>query len=136
MIEPKIEDFRRLAGTWAIDQNGRRITEVWMPPDGLTMLGMSRTVAEENTVEHEFLVLRQELDGRITYTAKPSGQAETTFTLVKCSATEAVFENLDHDFPQRILYSSDAEDSLFAAIEGPRNGTTRRIEFPYRRVRQ
>ena len=134
MIEPKIEDFRWLAGTWAIDQNGRRITEVWMPPDGLTMLGMSRTVADGNTVEHEFLIIRQELDGRITYTAKPSGQAETMFTLVKNSENESIFENLDHDFPQRIIYSTDAEDSLLAAIEGQRNGTFRRIEFPYRRI--
>jgi hypothetical protein len=134
MIEPKIEDFRWLVGSWAIDHNGRRITEVWMPPDGKTMLGMSRTVAEGNTVEHEFLIIRQELDGRITYTAKPSGQAETTFTLFKNSENEAKFESLDHDFPQRIIYSSDAEDSLLAAIEGQRNGTFRRIEFPYRRI--
>jgi len=44
-----------------------------------------------------------------------------------------VFENLQHDFPQRVGYKRDG-DALLAWIEGPRNGQTRRIEFPYRKV--
>jgi hypothetical protein len=39
-----------------------------------------------------------------------------TFTLVKASLTEAVFENLAHDFPQRILYRKTAQ-GLHARVE-------------------
>ena len=46
-----------------------------------------------------------------------------------------VFENRTHDFPQRVGYRKVGADSLLAWIEGERNGRTRRIEFPYRRVR-
>lgn len=130
-----IERLSWFAGEWSFEHNGRTVTEIWMPPAGGTMLGMSRTVAGEKTVEYEFLLLHVEESGDIAYVAKPSRQAETSFKLVRASETEAVFENLEHDFPQRILYTLQPDGSLLAAIEGERNGETRRIEFPYRRQR-
>jgi hypothetical protein len=98
------------------------------------MLGVSRTTAGERTVAYEFIVLRADENGQISYVAKPSGQAEAAFKLVWVSATDVVFENLEHDFPQRISYVLQPDGSLLAAIEGTRNGQTRRVEFPYRRV--
>ena len=106
-----------------------------MSPAGGTMLGMSRTVSQGRTVEHEFLLLRVEANGEINYVAKPSGQAEAAFKLVRAGATEAVFENLQHDFPQRIIYTLKEEGRLTAAIEGTKNGKTRRVEFNYERVK-
>lgn len=98
------------------------------------MLGVSRTTAGERTLEYEFIVLRADEAGQIFYVAKPSGQSEAVFKLVRASATEVVFENPDHDFPQRISYVLQPDGRLLAAIEGTRNGQTRRVEFPYRRV--
>jgi hypothetical protein len=48
--------------------------------------------------------------------------------------TTVVFENPQHDFPQRVGYERKGGDALLAWIEGTRNGQTRRVEFPYRRV--
>ncbi|MDP2958801.1 MAG: hypothetical protein Q8N53_20420 [Longimicrobiales bacterium] len=45
-----------------------------------------------------------------------------------------VFENLQHDFPQRILYRPLGLDSLVARIEGPRRDGPRGFDFPMRRV--
>jgi len=45
-----------------------------------------------------------------------------------------VFENLKHDFPQRIGYERTSVDRLEAWIEGPQNGQTRRLAFSYARV--
>jgi hypothetical protein len=45
-----------------------------------------------------------------------------------------VFENLRHDFPQRIGYERTAADRLLAWIEGPQDGQMKRIEYPYSRV--
>lgn len=132
---PGVERLAWMAGEWGFERNGRSVTEIWMPPAGGTMLGMSRTVSGDKTVEYEFLLLRVENSGDIAYVAKPSRQAETSFQLVRASETEAVFENLEHDFPQRILYILQPDGSLLAAIEGERNGETRRIEFPYQRRR-
>jgi hypothetical protein len=130
---PSLKTVAWLAGEWSLERNGRVVTEVWMAPDGGTMLGMSRTVADGRTVEYEFLVLRQDATGEIALVAKPSGQAETTFKLIRASATEVVFENPQHDFPQRVSYTLKPDGSLLAAIEGEKNGKTRRVEFPYQR---
>jgi len=45
-----------------------------------------------------------------------------------------VVENLQHDFPQWILYLRRGADSLIASIEGPGPNGTRRISYPYRRA--
>ena len=56
------------------------------------------------------------------------------FTSVAVSDSMAVFENPEHDFPQRIIYRRSAADSLHARIEGPRNGQVRGVDFRYGRV--
>jgi hypothetical protein len=45
-----------------------------------------------------------------------------------------VFENREHDFPQRVGYERTAGDELLAWIEGARQGRSRRIEFHYHRA--
>ena len=129
---PAMSDAGFLAGCWRSERGGRTIDEQWMAPAGTSMLGMSRTVAGGKTVEFEFLQIRQQADG-VFYVARPSGQPEASFKLVKAGAGELVFENPAHDFPQRILYKRTG-DSLAARIEGKMNGKDRGIDFPYVRV--
>lgn len=131
--KPSINRLSWLAGNWSLEKNGRVVTEIWMPPAGGTMLGMSRTVANENTVEYEFIVLRQDASGDIFYVAKPSGQPEASFKVTRATDTEVVFENPEHDFPQRISYKLNPDGTLLAAIDGTKGGKTRRVEFPYKR---
>jgi hypothetical protein len=126
---PAAADLGWLSGCWAVTRNGRHVVEQWSAPDGGTLVGMSRTVANGKTTEYEFLLIRSGPAG-LEYVAKPSGQAEAIFTSTRVTATEAVFENPAHDFPKKILYTRSG-DTLTAAIEGPTNGQTRRIEFPY-----
>jgi len=125
-----------LQGCWRIDDGKRIVDEQWMAPRGGTMLGASRTVRDGKTVEHESVVMRDAADGRIDYDVTPSRQQRTVFTSIEASAERVVFENLQHDFPQRVAYERRGADVL-AWIEGPaRNapGQLRRIEYPYRRV--
>jgi hypothetical protein len=97
------------------------------------MLGMSRTVRGDSLLEFELLQIL-ERSGRLVYHAQPSGQRPADFEATMVSDTLAVFENPQHDFPQRIIYRRHGTDSLVARIEGTRNGQTRGIDFPYARV--
>ena len=124
-----------LAGEWVFERNWRVVTERWGAPAGGMMLGTSHTVAKEKTVEYEFVLIRAEANGDIVYVAKPSGQREASFKLVRASERELVFENPEHDFPQRISYTLKDDQTLVAAIEGAKNGKPRRVEFPYRRAK-
>jgi len=133
--KPTIADLTWLAGCWEANLRGRAITEQWMKPAGGTMLGAARTVANGKTVEYEFVQIREEKDGAIFYVAKPSGQPEASFKLIKLQNREAIFENPTHDFPQRIIYRQESDGSLFARVEGTANGKTRGFDYPMKRAR-
>ncbi len=92
-----------MAGCWQGEARGRSFEEQWMKPAGGMMMGMSRTLSGGRVVTTEFLSI-EVYEGKLSYVARPSGQAMTAFPLVSATATEAIFENLAHDFPQRIVY--------------------------------
>lgn len=129
-----LERLRWLAGRWEGIAPGRVSQEYWMEPLGGTMVGMSRTVAGDRTVAWEHLRIEERGSG-LAYIAYPSGQAETRFDLVGQDDALVVFENLAHDFPQRIRYRLLADGSLRAQIEGMREGALRVIDFPMKRIR-
>ncbi len=120
-----------LAGCWESVRGERRIEEHWMRPRGGTMLGMSRTVIGDRTIEFEHMQIREQ-EGRLVFTAKPSGQQEASFDSLSLTASEVVFENAAHDFPQRVMYRRLADGSLQARIEGKRAGTLQGVDFPMR----
>jgi len=136
--QPKadLQSLRWLSGCWEGHlSNGLIITEQWMKPLGNLMLSTARTVRNGKTVEYEFVRLEQSDDGVIRYRAHPSGQEEAAFTLVKLEGHTAIFENLLHDYPQRIIYQLVSADSLLARIEGTIGGKERSSNFPYQRVK-
>ena len=124
-----------LAGSWRMEKAGRVTDEQWMAPAGGVMLGMARTVAKGKVVDYEFTQIREGPGGELFYVAQPMKQKEAAFKLVAQTDTDVAFENKEHDFPQTITYSLRADGSLLAAVEGPKgDGTTRRIEYTYRRM--
>lgn len=60
------------------------------------------------------------------------GQSAASFPLVRLSGQEAVFENPQHDFPQRVIYRRDG-DRLTGRIEGRIGGEAKEIDFPMER---
>lgn len=130
-----INQLTWLAGHWRMEKGGRVVDEQWMAPAAGVMLGMSRTIARGKVVGHEFTQIREGPGGALYFIAMPSGQKEAAFQLVSLSATEAVFENPEHDFPRKISYTLLADGSMRAAIEGPgKDDQTRRIEFSYKKI--
>jgi hypothetical protein len=128
----RVEQVGWLAGCWEYSTAQRTVEEQWMAPRGHTMLSAGRTTQGDTLAEYEMVLIREQ-GGRLAYESHPSGQPSAVFLSRTVSENEVVFENLQHDFPQRIGYRRDG-DSLLAWIEGPRNGQTRRVEFHYRRV--
>ncbi len=108
--------------------------EQWMAAAGGTVLGTSRTIKNGKTVAYEFIQIRETEPGKLAYIVQPSGRPETTFPLLRQSENEFVFENLAHDFPQRIIYRRDGGKVLNARIEGMSKGQPKGIDFPMRRV--
>lgn len=129
-----VDGMAWLAGCWRGHFGEAGTVEHWLPPAGGTLLGMSRTVKNGRTVEFEFLQIRPLADGTLALLPQPSGRPATVFRLRSSGPQEAVFENPEHDFPQRIAYARPEPSHLVARIEGTRNGSTRHIEFNFSRV--
>jgi len=95
-----------------------QVEEHWTRPAGGSMIGMSRTVVNEKTVEFEFLRVEQR-GNEIFYVASPNGRCPATdFKLTRLSGQQAIFENPEHDFPKRIIYQKLSDGTLKASIDG------------------
>jgi hypothetical protein len=121
-----------LSGCWERRTARGTVTEQWMAPAGGMLLGAARTVRGDSVTEFEQLRIHERGD-TLVYHAMPSGQSPAEFRTTQASDTLVAFENPTHDFPQRVLYRRGA-DSLFARVEGNRNGQLRGVDFRYARV--
>ena len=122
-----------LQGCWEAASDERTVEEQWMAPRGDSMVGSSRTVRGDALVAYELVVISERGD-RLVYQAHPSGQPSAEFVSTVIEGESIVFENPGHDFPQRIGYRRRGTE-LLAWIEGSDRGQSRRIEFPFSRVR-
>lgn len=127
-----IDRLAWLQGCWELVSPQRTVEEQWMAPRAGTMLGMGRTTRDGKLVEYESVLIREE-NGRLAYDAHPSGQSPATFLSTTIADRRVIFENPQHDFPQKVGYARSG-DSLSAWIEGSVNGQSRRVEFPYRQA--
>ncbi|HWN44827.1 MAG TPA: DUF6265 family protein [Thermoanaerobaculia bacterium] len=127
-----VQDLVWMSGCWASVGGEAGSGETWTAPAGGTLLGVSRTVKRGKTVAHEFMQIRETGSGQIAFIALPSGQTEANFPLVRLSGQEAVFENPQHDFPQRVIYRRNG-DLLTGRVEGSEGGETKGFDFPMKR---
>ena len=120
--KPTLDSLAWMAGSWTgVDRRGVAMEEHWTAPKGNSMIGIHRDAGKGRTLLFEFLRIEQQGD-QIVYLSMPNGRSPATpFPLKEVSGTRVVFENLTHDFPQRIIYWKDGND-LRARIEGTMNG--------------
>ena len=105
-----------------------------MKPAGTSILGMGRTVKKGKTTDWEFMRIEERADG-IFFVAQPKDNAEeTAFKLIRSTLNEVVFENKEHDFPQRVIYKLKGK-TLTGRIEGNNNGKFVGIDFPMNRAK-
>lgn len=122
-----LEDLAWMTGHWAATVGDVHMEEAWIGPAGGVMLGVHRDVPAGGTAFFEYL--RIEVRGaQVIYIASPMGRGATEFALVQVEHRRAVFENQEHDFPQRIIYRRDG-DRLSARAEGVVDGELRAEEW-------
>jgi hypothetical protein len=129
----RIEQVGWLQGCWSLQDGDRRIEEQWLSPRADSMLGVGRTTRADRLIEYEMVLIRAS-GLQLAYETHPSAQAPALFMSSSVGEQSIVFENLKHDFPQRIGYERLSADRLLAWIDGTQNGQAKRIEYPYSRV--
>lgn len=111
-----------LLGDWVSDR-GRAITyESWRLSDDATLHGVGRSESRETgqikVTETLHLVLRDNVINFVATVAHNPGPV--AFELVRQDEQGFVFENMSHDFPQRIVYQklNDQQMQVTVSSEG------------------
>ena len=129
-------DLSWIAGDWETILGSVRVDEHWTDLSGGSMLGLSRTVSGGRTLSFEYLRIETRPDG-IYYVAHPRAKSPgTDFKLVRSDGRQAVFENLSHDFPKRIIYRLNPDGSLTARVEGDGSEKEKAQEFNYKPIKR
>ena len=128
---PGVETFSWLTGTWEQKKpNGSSRFETWSKKDDHTLTGKGFKVMGKDTAILEAIELVYK-DDYIWYIPTVPDQNDALPVPFKLEHTEGykyTFENLKHDFPQRIIYQlkpinhlphfiASAGDTLFVRVE-------------------
>ncbi len=124
-----VADLGFMAGCWrGVTRSGTTIEEFYTTPSANLIVGTTRYVREGRTVDFEFTRIDQTDSGAVI-TPHPKGVRSVSFAPMVIERNRAVWENPSHDFPQRILYTRVAGDTLVARIEGRTPSGERALEW-------
>jgi len=135
--EKAIIKARWLIGEWQHKTARGILYERWKQTNDSLLSGKSFFLRDKDTVVLETIALKQDRQGLWyipTVRNQNDGKA-VPFRLTEVTASRMVFENPEHDFPQKIMYNRISADSLVAEISGTINGTMKQQRFPMRKSR-
>jgi hypothetical protein len=121
-----------VAGYWLSCDGTGQTAEVWIGAGSGLLVGATHATGPEGPSFEHARMGRLE-DGRIAFFASPGGAQAVAFPLVSMQARRATFENPDHDFPQRVIYTREG-NTLIGRIEGEVQGKPQSMEWRYERA--
>ncbi|MGH7500757.1 MAG: DUF6265 family protein [Longimicrobiales bacterium] len=129
-----IEAAAFMTGCWRGPAgDGNVIEEIYLAPAPNLMQGISRYLRGAVVIDYEFSLI--DVDGQATrLRPHPRGQASVAFAQKAVGPGRILWENLAHDFPQRISYTAAPGDSLVARIEGNTDDGNRSMEWRMGRI--
>jgi hypothetical protein len=128
-----ISDFSWLEGKWVGSTNGLNLFEVWLPAKDFTLKGIAGGHRGADTVFFETIKIEQRGADFFYVARRVNNKQPVDFKFVGYKKDSIVFENSNHDFPQRIVYFRLSDNAFYACIDGMDAGKYSRIEFPYQK---
>ena len=131
-----ISQLNWLEGSWWTGKGKMVFYEIWNKTSADTISGHGFMINNMDTVFSE--KLRIYVKGAdILYTATVSDQNEgktIPFNLVNLKDDIFVFENKEHDFPDKISYQKKSDNKLLVIAEGNQDGKNRKEKFYLKRI--
>lgn len=118
-----------LEGKWIGEVEGIYMTEEWTKTDDNKLSGRSYFVDKGDTNFFEKLRL-EIIDNQITYVADVAENEKAVyFKLIKEKPNQVIFENKEHDFPNRLTYTFQQPNHLHVKLSGKENGERKEMEI-------
>jgi hypothetical protein len=117
------KDFKRLqvlAGVWQLDTDAA-VFEAWKLTPGGQLSGKGFRLSASDTLVSEKLELIWR-SGAVVYiptVPNQNGGQPVEFTLTGVKGERFIFENPEHDFPQRIIYHFLSKNDLEVVLDAP-----------------
>ena len=128
-----IADVASMTGCWAGGTGPVQLREQWSEAEGGAMLGSTRFFRDGAVVDWEFGRVVEDAEGVVLWPYPRGTVSEHGFRLVR-KTPALVFENLEHDFPVRVIYTPASERALRVRIEGADGGgqewSVERVDCP------
>jgi hypothetical protein len=131
----EIKKANWLIGSWQNISENEISTEIWEKKNDSLFTAKSFVIVKHDTVFEETISVEQK-GNTVYYIPKvkdQNGGKAVEFLLAASNEDQLVFENLKHDFPQKISYTKIAHDSILAEISGIEEGKQKSILFPFTR---
>lgn len=132
----EFKPLHALTGLWKMDTPRGAIYEEWQVRTDNELSGRSYKIKNNDTLMLENVILS--LQGNAIFyrpvVHDQNNQQPVSFKLISCNNNRYVFENKDHDYPQRVIYELGSKTNLNARIEGSKNGKEMGSDFNYIRV--
>jgi hypothetical protein len=126
----EIDKLAWMTGTWTQNKEGETVQESWLGPRGKMMAAVNLTTSAKRGASFEFLRIVDTPTG-LAYLASPGGKTPVEFKVKELGDKRVVFENLTHDFPQRVMYWLEPDGAMKARIEGTVQGKARGMEWRF-----
>lgn len=128
----------KLIGEWHDAQgDGRTVfNEQWDRTDDAFYAGLGFVMSGKDTVFIEHLNISERDDGKVFYSARIPSQnagAPVDFLMTSAVGDSMVFENKEHDFPQRIVYAWQPDGTWKVNVAGPGKEGWRTDRYHFRR---
>lgn len=120
--DAKVDELSWMAGSWTCQKWGGTYEEHWSTPAGGLLMGFSRLLVPGKSAFKEISRIEDTEDGMVLYVeVNPKREKAgniTAFPIKELTKEKVVFENLKHDFPQRVIYTKKSDGTINARIEG------------------
>jgi len=127
-----------LVGQWEGIQGTGIYHEEWGKINENELKGRAYMIKKGEIINNELLKITEDItdeNSEIYYIADVShNPAPVSFKLTFLNENKVVFENPEHDFPQKITYEKNNDESLTAVVEAIVNGKNKKIEYFLKRI--
>lgn len=128
-----LDQLAWMVGFWEGDDGGTHMEELWLPRRGDVMVGLHVDLFASGRSFFEYLRIEQQ-GTSVVFFASPGGRSPTSFLATSVLDSSVVFENAQHDFPQKIEYNLDHNENLHARISGIVDGAEESTEWIWGRA--
>lgn len=129
-----LKSLHWLAGQWEGIQNSGVYHEEWELTYEDELKGRAYLIKKGEIINNEILIIHSD-GGNVYYTADVSHNPKpVSFKLTYSGNNKFVFENPGHDFPQKITYVNNCDETLTATVEAVDNEKSRKTVYNLKKI--